>query len=68
MQTIVIVLVELDDAIVVLSLGRLRDHIVVWVAIVRDECAAVVVASQLNLIGIDMVVWSDISLLIDLDD
>ena len=44
-QTIVIVLVKLDYAIVVLSLGGLRDHIVVWVSIVRDESAAVVVAS-----------------------
>ena len=44
-QTIVIVLIKLDDAIVVLSLGSLRDHIVMWVAIVRDESAAVVVAS-----------------------
>jgi len=41
----IMVVARVDDAIVVLSLGRLREHIVVWIAIVGNECAAVVVAS-----------------------
>lgn len=42
--------------------------VIVWVAIVRDQRTAVVVASQLSLVSVNLVKWYDVGDSVSLDD
>jgi len=45
------------DAIVVVNRGvvLVDDEVIVWVVVLGDKCGAIIVASQLNLSGVDLI-------------
>lgn len=64
LRLVLLVVAVVDVAVVVMSV---RVDIVVRVAIIRDQCAASVVAGELNLRGVDLVDRGRDGLSIDLD-
>ena len=46
---VMVVVIVVFVVVIVITCCALNNHIIVWVAIVRDQCAAIIVASELNL-------------------
>ena len=53
--------------IIVMHLWLVRDEVIVGVAVIRDQSTTVVVASDFDLVGVDLVVIDNVGVSVDLD-